>query len=154
MFAALEDAVSRIWDAMIERERERVKESAEARRKTSAQSATSGRPKSDGAERRKSKRWKQPVPVLVYGSDSEKQPFHEKSETIDINDDGCLLTVESLVAAGQHLFLTNLRNRAERECVVVHVGKRVNGKAQVGVNFLRPLRDSALPGPTDFWQAL
>lgn len=146
--------MSRILDAMMERERERLRESAQARGGKAATSAgTSGRPKNDGAERRKSKRWRQPVPVLVYGSDAEKQPFHEKTETIDINDDGCLLTVESSVSQGQHLFLTNLRNRAERECVVVHVGKRVNGKTQVGVNFLRPLRDSALPGPADFWQS-
>jgi hypothetical protein len=143
--AAPEDAVSRILDAMIERERERVRESAQARGSKAATTAgAGGRPKNDGAERRKSKRWRQPVPVLVYGSDAEKQPFHEKTETIDINDDGCLLTVESSVSQGQHLFLTNLRNRAER----------VNGKTQVGVHFLRPLRDSALPGPADFWQSV
>lgn len=145
--------MSRIWDAMMESERERARESARGRgTKTATQ--TPGRPKNDGAERRKSKRWKQPVPVLVYGSDSEKQPFHEKTETIDVNDDGCMVEIECAVAAGQHLFLTNLRNRAERECVVVHVGKRANGKARVGVHFLRPLRDSALPGPVDFWQAV
>lgn len=150
--------MSRIWDAMMESERERARANAHARGKKAAtqtaHAAHAGRPKNDGAERRKSKRWKQPVPVLVYGSDAEKQPFHEKTETIDINDDGCLLMIESAVAPGQHLFLTNLRNRAERECVVVHVGKRAHGKAQVGVNFLRPLRDSALPGPADFWAAV
>ncbi|HKS82684.1 MAG TPA: PilZ domain-containing protein [Candidatus Acidoferrales bacterium] len=159
--------MSRIWDAMMESERERARANAHGRGKKAAtqsarsgqssqtaNSAQAGRPKNDGAERRKSKRWKQPVPVLVYGSDAEKQPFHEKTETIDINDDGCLLSIESGVAAGQHLFLTNLRNRAERECVVVHVGKRAQGKSQVGVNFLRPLRDSALPGPADFWAAV
>ena len=145
--------MSRIWDAMMESERERARESARGRATRTA-TQTPGRPKNDGAERRKSKRWKQPVPVLVYGSDSEKQPFHEKTETIDVNDDGCMVEIECAVAAGQHLFLTNLRNRAERECVVVHVGKRTGGKARVGVHFLRPLRDSALPGATDFWLAV
>jgi len=137
--------MTRILDAMRQAEKERLRES----QKNRAQ-----QPKSDGADRRKSKRWAQPVPVLVYGSDTEKQPFHEKAETIDINDDGCLLALESGVAAGQHLFLTNIRNRVERECVVVHVGKRVHGKARVGVNFLRPLRDGMLPGPADFWAAV
>jgi PilZ domain len=137
--------VTRILDAMKQAERERLHET----KKNPPQ-----QPKSDGADRRKSKRWAQPVPVLVYGSDTEKQPFHEKAETIDINDDGCLLTLESTVAAGQHLFLTNMRNRLERECVVVHVAKRAQGKARVGVNFLRPLRDGMLPGPSDFWQAV
>jgi hypothetical protein len=137
--------VTRILDAMRQAEKERVRESQKSRAE---------RPKNDGADRRKSKRWAQPVLVLVYGSDTEKQPFHEKAETIDINDDGCLLALESVVASGQHLFLTNMRNRAERECVVVHVGKRVHGKARVGVNFLRPLRDGSLPGPADFWLAV
>jgi c-di-GMP-binding flagellar brake protein YcgR len=145
--------MSRIWDAMMEAERERARASKRARAEK-ASSKTAGRPKNDGSERRKSKRWKQPVPVLIYGSDAERQPFHEKTETIDINDDGCLLSVESAVAPGQHLFLTNMRNRAERECVVIHASKRVNGKARVGVNFLRPLRDSSLPGPADFWAAV
>jgi PilZ domain len=137
--------MTRILDAMRQAEKERLRESQKNR---------AHQPKSDGADRRKSKRWAQPVPVLVYGSDTEKQPFHEKTETIDINDDGCLLTLESGIVAGQHLFLTNMRNRAERECVVVHVGKRVQGKARVGVNFLRPLRDGMLPGPADFWAAV
>jgi hypothetical protein len=137
--------MTRILDAMRQAEQERLRES----QKNRAQ-----QPKSDGADRRKSKRWAQPVPVLVYGSDTEKQPFHEKAETIDINDDGCLLVLESGIVAGQHLFLTNMRNRAERECVVVHVGKRVHGKARVGVNFLRPLRDGMLPGVADFWAAV
>jgi len=145
--------VSRIWDAMMESERERARASGRSRGAKEAAKETR-RPKSDGSERRKSKRWKQPVPVLIYGSDAEKQPFHEKAETIDINDDGCLLTIESIVSPGQHLFLANLRNRAERECVVIHAGKRTNGKSRVGVNFLRPLRDSSLPGPSDFWQAV
>ncbi len=145
--------MSRIWDAMKESERERVRASERARAHK-PKSQTAERPKNDGSDRRRSRRWKQPVPVLIYGSDAEKQPFHEKTDTVDINDDGCLLTVESAVVPGQHLFLTNMRNRAERECVVVHVGKRVHGKARVGVHFLRPLRDSALPGPTDFWQSV
>lgn len=145
--------MSRIWDAMKESEKERLRESERARTKK-AKSRTAERPKNDAADRRRSRRWKQPVPVLIYGSDAEKQPFHEKTDTVDINDDGCQLTVESAVVAGQHLFLTNMRNRAERECVVVHVGKRVHGKVRVGVHFLRPLRESSLPGPADFWQAV
>jgi hypothetical protein len=145
--------VSRILDAMKQSEKERVRQSEKDRAKRPKSDSTDRR-KNDGADRRQSKRWAQPVPVLVYGSDAEKQPFHERVETIDINDDGCLLTLDSGVVAGQHLFLTNLRNRAERECVVIHVGKRVHGKARVGVNFLRPFRDGALPGPADFWQAV
>jgi hypothetical protein len=48
------------------------------------------------------------------------------------------------VSCGQRLFLTNTRNQAERECRVVHVGRRVRGKARVGVTFLAP--------SPDFWR--
>ena len=57
--------------------------------------------------------------VLVYGSDSEKQPFHEETETADINDDGCSFILETAVVKGQRLSLVNMRNDAERECRVV-----------------------------------
>jgi len=132
--------VSRIWDALKEAEKEKTKRRG-------------GRPQKDGAERRRSERWKQPVPVLVYGSDGDKQPFHEETETLDINEGGCAFPLETTVVAGQALFLTNTRNLAERECRVVHIGKRAHGKCRVGVNFLRPGTNPELPGHVaDFWQ--
>jgi PilZ domain-containing protein len=135
--------VSRIWDALKQAELDRTRT---AGRKSARE------PKSDGAERRKSQRWEQPVPLLVYGSDAEKQPFHEETMTIDINDDGCSLALETHVSRGQRLFIINMRNQAERECRVIHVGRRTRGKYRVGVNFLRPGAAGAglLPSP-DFW---
>ena len=100
-------------------------------------------PNSDGADRRRSERWGQPVPVLVYGSDSEKQPFHEETETADINDDGCSFAIGTAVAKGQRLFLVNMLNDAERECRVVQASRRGRGKAQIAVEFSAP--------DTDFW---
>jgi PilZ domain len=121
--------VSRIWDALKEAEHER-----------SRSSSRGGAPRSDRttSERRKSKRSQRSVPLLVYGSDAEKQPFHEETETLEVNDQGCLLSIENEVVRGQRLFLTNMSNQAEHECRVVHVGKRVRGKAKIGVEFLRP----------------
>jgi hypothetical protein len=76
--------------------------------------------------------------LLIYGSNSDRQPFHEESETIDANENGCLLLLENIVARGQRLFLTNTRNQAEQECRVVYIAKRSAGKARVGVEFLKP----------------
>jgi hypothetical protein len=136
--------VSRIWDALKEAEKEKARAKSQGR---------ASRPLKDGAERRKSERWKQPVPVLVYGSDGEKQPFHEETETLDINEDGCAFPLETPVVRGQALFLTNTRNQAERECRVIHISKRARGKCRVGVNFLRPGTNPSLPGHVpDFWQ--
>jgi len=136
--------VSRIWDALKEAEKDKARANPRGR---------SGHPLKDGADRRKSARWNQPVPVLIYGSDADKQPFHEETETLDINEDGCAFPLETHVVRGQALFLTNTRNQAERECRIVHIGKRLHGKCRVGVNFLRPGTNPSLPGHSpDFWQ--
>jgi hypothetical protein len=136
--------VSRIWDALKEAEKDKARANPRAR--------AAGSPVKDAADRRKSTRWKQPVPVLVYGSDEDKQPFHEETETLDINEDGCAFPLATTVVRGQALFLANARNQAERECRVVHIGKRNKGKCRVGVNFLRPGTNPALPGHSpDFW---
>jgi PilZ domain-containing protein len=139
-----EPAVSRIWEALKEAEKDKARANSRAR---------AAAPAKDGADRRKSTRWEQPVPVLVYGSDEHKQPFHEETETLDINEDGCAIPLETPVIRGQVLYLTNMRNQAERECRVVHIGKRSKGKCRVGINFLRPGTNPELPGHSpDFWQ--
>jgi hypothetical protein len=133
--------VSRIWDALKVAERDK------------ARAKLSGKAQPDGSDRRRSKRWEQPVPVLIYGSDESRQPFHEESETIDINDDGCSIMLDTRVVRGQALFIVNMRNQAEREGRVVHIGKRVRGKYRVGVNFLMPGTNPMLPGhEPDFWR--
>ncbi|MGH9745564.1 MAG: PilZ domain-containing protein [Candidatus Acidiferrales bacterium] len=129
--------MSRIWDALKQAENERGRGKA---RQKDAEHAHS-----DGADRRRSERWGQPVSVLVYGSDSAKQPFHEETETADINDDGCSFTIATAVAKGQRLFLVNMLNDAERECRVVQAGQRARGKAQVAVEFVGSAPDFWLP---------
>jgi hypothetical protein len=135
--------VSRIWDALKQAENERGRGKQPRKAGADSHAHPQPHPHSDGADRRRSERWGQPVPVLVYGSDSEKQPFHEETETADINDDGCSFTIATIVAKGQRLFLVNMLNDAERECRVVQAGKRVRGKADVAVEF-----SSSAP---DFW---
>jgi len=102
----------------------------------SAGSATDCPP--NGSERRSEVRQQLNAPVLINGSNAEKQPFHEEAETINANNKGCLLAIETVVAHGQRLLLTNMRTRAEQECKVVYVGKCVDGKTSVGVAFLNP----------------
>ena len=134
--------MSRIWEALKEAEKDK------ARSRKSTHTVKKG-----GEERRKSARWAQPVPVLIYGSDAEKQPFHEETETLDINEDGCAFPLATPVVRGQALFISNMHNQAERECRVVHIGKRVHGKIRVGINFLKPGTNPSLPGhDPDFWQ--
>jgi hypothetical protein len=121
--------LSRIWDAL--RQAEREKSVADDPVRKSA-------PSPDPSDRRKKLRNTHSVPLLVYGSDADKQPFHEEADTIDAHENGCLITLESVVSRGQRLFLTNTCNQAEQECRVVHVGRRARGRAQIGVEFVRP----------------
>ena len=145
--------MSRIWNALKQAETERSR--AKGRKQAGHSAAISqaeesapvvtGHPNSDGADRRRSERWGQPVPVLVYGSDSERQPFHEETETADINDDGCSFVIGTAVAKGQRLFLVNMLNDAERECRVVQASRRAGGKAQIAVEFSAADADFWLP---------
>jgi len=123
-----EFALSRIWEALKQAERQRARAGDRAPARADA----------TGDDRRKGLRHTHSVQVLVYGSDVDRQPFHEESKTIDANEDGCLLMLETTVAKGQRLFLINMRNQAEQECRVVHVGRRTRGEARIGVEFLRP----------------
>jgi len=129
-------ALSRIWEALKQAERQRAR--------GSGRDAASSRPTHRGVEdsdRRSDLRHPHQATLLVYGSDVDKQPFHEETETLDANDEGCLLALETVVVRGQRLFLTNMRTQAELECRVVHVGQRIKGKARVGVSFSSPTPD-------------
>jgi hypothetical protein len=146
--------MSRIWQALRTAERER----AHARASQPGggdivtipdiDSATSVAPEEEASvapsiqeldvDQRRGLRHAHETIVLVYGSGLDKQPFHEESETIDANENGCLLSLASEVARGQRLVLTNMRNSAEQECRVVYVGRKNEGKVRVGVEFVKP----------------
>lgn len=135
--------MSRIWQALRQAEQERKalgpREAPEIQEIEREPTTGEDEPRAARAfERRRDERQSHQTTVLVYGSDSEKQPFHEQSLTIDANENGCLLSLASSVSRGQRLFLTNMRNQAEQECRVVYVGRRLSGKARVGVEFVRP----------------
>jgi hypothetical protein len=127
--------VSRIWDALKQAEKERAG--------TRAHGALHNEPSFESPDRRRSLRHSYNAQLLVYGSNAEKQPFHEHVETIDANDDGCLFELETSVLEGQRLFLVHSRTQAEQECRIVRVGKRVAGKACIAVSFGSPT--------TNFW---
>jgi hypothetical protein len=121
-------ALSRIWEALkqAQRERSRERESAAATEEANDQDHRTGL------------RHPHIVPVLVYGSSVDKQPFHEEVNTIDAGEHGCLIVLETPVVRGQRLFLTNTRTQAEQECRVVHARALGSGKTRVGLVFVTP----------------
>jgi hypothetical protein len=128
-------ALSRIWEALKqaqqERSRDRVAPAVDAIDATDAHDAI-------GADLRAGLRHPHVVPVLVYGSGVDKQPFHEEVDTVDAGEHGCLLILETPVVRGQRLFLVNTRTQAEQECRVVHTRRIASGKTRVGLVFCTP----------------
>jgi hypothetical protein len=90
-----------------------------------------------GPKPRSSTRISLHVPVLVYGWSNLENSFHEEATTLLVNASGGLLALNSRVALGDTVFLTNKATQQEQECRVVYVGKDARGKAQVGVAFKR-----------------
>jgi hypothetical protein len=131
-----EIALSRIWEALKQAERQRSR--VNGRDVESSRASDRGAGDSD---RRHDLRHSHSATLLVYGLDVDKQPFHEETETLDANDEGCLLALETVVVRGQRLFLTNMRTQAELECRVVHVGQRIKDRTRVGVAFSSPAPD-------------
>jgi hypothetical protein len=117
--------LSRIWEAL----------RAAHRAKTGI---TTDEPPPEDFDRRKILRRARKVPLLVYGSGPDRQPFHETAESMDVSENGCLVMLQSTVTPGQKLLLMNSRNQAEHECRVAYVGKRENGRARVGLAFAKP----------------
>jgi hypothetical protein len=124
--------MSRIWEMIKQARLQRSRDEESHRAAGREQGRTP-------AERRSASRRAHRAELLVYGSGEDKQPFHEEAETVDANDNGCLLVIETSVSPGQRLFLTNAQNLAEQECRVVHVGERAQGKFRVGVHFPNPV---------------
>lgn len=125
--------MSRIWQALRQAERERLRS-----QDPGAKVDRTAEPAREDADRREGLRHAHHVSLLIYGSDADKQPFHEEAETLNAHEKGCSLNMETVVVCGQRLFLTNMRNQAEQECRVVHVGRRAHGKARVGMEFVVP----------------
>jgi PilZ domain len=76
------------------------------------------------------------VPLFVYGSNFDRQPFHEEAYTLDLNEGGCLISLQAEVVHGQRLWITNTENEAESECRVIHIKGRVKSRMHIGVGFL------------------
>lgn len=122
--------MSRIWNALKQAEEERAR--APRGRVHTAERVPDSSDENSGVFRSKRE-----FSLLVYGSGVDKQPFHEEAQAREANEAGCSISLETPVALGQRLYLVNANNQDEVECRVIRVGKLVQGKRQVGVEFLR-----------------
>jgi hypothetical protein len=93
-------------------------------------------------ERRKSPRTNMYVPLFVYGYTTAGEPFHEDTNTLEVNANGGLLRLDANVRCGQKLLVVNRVTKEEEECRVVTLAKRPkHTDLRVGVAFARAARD-------------
>jgi hypothetical protein len=92
-----------------------------------------------GTGMRRSDRVLLDVPVVLLGvSAADRRPFREETFTVTVSAHGALLMLQTKVALGQKVTLTNPGNWDERTARVAYVGGDHAGLSQVGVEFDQP----------------
>ena len=95
--------------------------------------------------RRRSQRVLLTLAVTVRSDCGPKDTsFEEETHTLVVNLHGALVVLASKVAKGQKLRLTNRATHEEKLCQVASLAPGSAGKAQVGIEFLKP--------SPDFWR--
>ncbi len=84
------------------------------------------------------------VTVRNEGSSPKETSFVEETHTLIVNLHGALILLAAKVAKGQKLRLSNRATKEEQLCRVASISPGSEGKAQVGVEFLKP--------SPDFWR--
>ena len=96
-------------------------------------------------DRRATSRIDAHLPLFIYGSLPDGDPFYEETFTISINGTGGLILMASSVQPGQRIMVMNQANDQTQECVVVSVAAQSAGN-YVAFKFTTPV--------PQFWHGL
>jgi len=89
------------------------------------------------AEPRRTQRVRIGMSVVLCGTDGDKA-FEEKSKTITVNANGCLVLLATKVKRGQTLKIINPQTQEELTCTVCFLGESRDGKSEVAFEFSEP----------------
>jgi Fe-S cluster assembly iron-binding protein IscA len=89
------------------------------------------------AEPRRTQRVRIGMSVVFSGTDGDKQ-FEEKTKTITVNANGCLVLLATKVKRGQTLKIINPQTQEELACTVCFLGESRDGKSEVAFEFSEP----------------
>jgi hypothetical protein len=89
------------------------------------------------AEPRRTQRVRIGMSVVFSGTLGDK-PFEEKSKTITVNANGCLVLMATKVKRGQTLKIINPQTQEELTCTVCFLGESRDGKSEVAFEFSEP----------------
>lgn len=90
------------------------------------------------ARSRRSKRVSLRVPVSVFEPGTNRKFLIEETHAVSVNLHGGLILMEANVARGAKLLLGARGTFEARECRVVHLGPKCDGKRLVGIEFTEP----------------
>jgi hypothetical protein len=88
------------------------------------------------AEPRRTQRVRIGMSVEVRSTEAEL--FQEKTKTITVNANGCLVLLAAKVKRGQKLIISNPQTLEELACSVIFQGDYNSGKSEVGLEFSEP----------------
>jgi hypothetical protein len=75
--------------------------------------------------------------VIVRGT-SKGKPFEEETKTTTVNANGCLVSLDALVARGQQVSIVNSKTVEELTCNVAFISESKGSKTEVGLEFTEP----------------
>lgn len=88
-------------------------------------------------ERRRTHRIQISMPVIVRGK-SGTHSFEEKTQTVSVNANGCMVRLDAGVSRGQHIAIVNPKTVEELPCTVTFIGQKEGGKTEIGLEFNEP----------------
>ena len=91
--------------------------------------------------KRRSKRVKARVSIIVRAQKLERGREPEKTVALIVNAHGALILLAMQVAVDEFVIVANPKNEKELLCRVTHLGPTFMGKAEVGIEFIRPSPD-------------
>lgn len=100
-------------------------------------SSTQGAGGDSSAERRRTHRIQISMPVIVRGK-SGGQSFEEKTQTVSVNANGCMVRLDARVARAQHVSIINPKTVEELDCTVTFIGQKEGSKTEIGLEFMEP----------------
>jgi len=74
----------------------------------------------------------------VYGHTIKDEPFYEDAHTIDINAEGALISMQTVVQPSQKLVVTNKTNQRTQIFTVLAVTARLGRPQEVALEFVAP----------------
>jgi hypothetical protein len=107
----------------------------------------------NGIEMRRSKRVVLRLPIQVRWTPPGDLAITEETTTLVVNAHGALISLAMKVKPGTRIFVRNRAVADDKECRIVRIQEKHEGKSEVGVEFLRPdAKFWGLEFPPDDWK--